>query len=802
MCRSTVKGDGMMENLTLEEKARLVTGVGGWHTYDCNGKVPSIMMTDGPHGIRKQLNENDFMTKNKIATCFPLECALACSWDTDAVSRMSEAIGEEALAEKISIVLGCGVNIKRSPLCGRNFEYFSEDPYLSGVLGAAYINTMQNLGVGTSLKHFAVNNQETHRYTSNSEVDERALHEIYLSAFEYIVKNAQPLTIMSSYNMINGVHSTGNKKLLTDILRKEWGFKGAVISDWGAAVGLDKCLKAGMDLEMPDSLGIHTKQLLKSCEDGHISEDEINRAADNVLTLAVSQAEKIKDYKFDFREHHKTAEEIECECAVLLKNNNMLPLDRYSKVLVIGDLAQNMRFQGGGSSHITTNPVKNAVEAMRELGVDVTYRRGYKADSSEVNEDLELEALNSCVSGVNVLFFGGLTEKIEGEGYDRKTIDIPENQLHLLKRISAISGRIAFIAFGGSVMDMKFVDNVDAVFDMYLGGEAVGEACAKLIFGLKNPCGKLAETFPMSLSDVPSYEYFGKDSDDVEYRESIFVGYRYYETYKKDVRFPFGYGLSYTKFEYSNIKADCREFSGGDLKVTCDIKNIGSMKGKEIVELYIENPQSSFLRPIKELRGFTKVELAPGETKTVSITLNDRSFSIYDERSEKFIIVSGDYKILIGASIKDIRLVEQIKVKGVDYDRDDRKRLAQYFDQHEGVFKISQEQFAVLYDKQLSNLDNKERGSLTIYDSLEKLQKYSFFAKMMMNLFVTAMKIMYKGRDKEDPEFIMNMNALKEGMLYSIVYQSGGMIPERLAEAIVLSANGHHLKSLVKLIRG
>lgn len=802
--KATLEGleEKILKTLSQKEKVKLLTGRGAWHTFDCNGKLPSIMMTDGPHGLRKHEDEEVGQNNlSKMATCFPTESAIACSWDTEVAFKMGATIGQEALAENVSVVLGCGVNIKRSPLCGRNFEYFSEDPFLSGKMAAGYIQGMQSKGIGTSLKHFAGNNQETHRQTSNSQIDERALREIYLQAFEIAVKEAQPVTVMASYNRLNGEYSCESRKLLTDILRDEWGFKGTIISDWGAAIDMVSCIKAGLDLEMPDSIGIHSSYVLKALEEGRLTEKELDRAVLKVIGLVISKASKLKDVSVDYEKHHNIAKNLECESAVLLKNDRFLPLYEESEVLIVGEMAEYMRFQGGGSSHVTTGDTINVIESLKKLGVKVTYAKGYHEDNDIPDEDLEAESLRLAKTGIKILFFGGLTEKFEGEGYDRKNLDMPVNQTRLFNKLYEVNNNIAFIAFGGSPMKINFANKAKAILHMYLGGQAIGEACADLITGRVNPSGKLAETFPYSLEDISSYDYFGRASDDIEYRESLFVGYRYYDTYHKPVQFAFGYGLSYTTFEYSDIKLNTYNFIGGTMEVTFKIKNVGSRSGKEVVQIYVQNPKGNYLRPLKELRGFAKVLIEPSEQKEITINLDERSFSIYDEHRKEFIMPTGNYKIFVAASSDDIRLKSEVHVEGEEYLRDDRKLLQEYFQQNEENFKISREQFEKLYGRELSNLDGMKKGEFSVKNSLEQLSKHSLLGKIMMIFAkIESLKI-NKGKRKDDPEVMMLMRGIMEGTIDSVIFQSGGMIPYKVAEAIVLSANGHHIKSILKLLR-
>ncbi len=790
----------MME-LTIKEKIRLLNGVGPWETYDCNGKLPSIMMTDGPHGLRKQESKQVMQNnQSKIATCFPTASAIACSFSVDAVKKMAEAIADEALYEQVSIVLGCGVNIKRSPLCGRNFEYFSEDPFLTGTLATAYIKAMQEKGVATSLKHFAANSQETRRQTSNSQIDERALREIYLKAFEMVVKQAKPETIMAAYNRLNGAYCCANKELLTDILRNEWGFEGLVISDWGAAADIVACIKAGLDLEMPDSQGVHSKQLEQALEEGRITQEELDIPVQRILHLVEKQKNLIQKTQIDYDAQHQIAKELATESAVLLKNDNFLPLKKDQQLVVIGELAEHMRFQGGGSSHINTRPTKNAIQSLKDLGFNLYYQKGYTTGTVLVDHSLEIEALKLAEKGLPILFFGGLTNMSEGEGYDRSTLELPENQKNLFYKLQRINPNIAFISFGGAPFTLPFIDKTKAVLHLYLAGQAVGEAVAELVSGMVNPSGKLAETFPLALEDVPSYSYYGKATDDVEYRESIFVGYRYYDSFHKDVLFPFGYGLSYTTFAFENLQLDKHLYSGGKLQVQMTLKNTGQVTGKEVVQIYVKNPKQNIIRANKELRGFQKVELSSQEEKILEFTLDEQAFSIYDTEQKKEIMVSGDYEILVGSSIQDIRLKAIVEVKGQKISRNEKDLFPDYFKRPTSSFHISKEQFAVLYGKPLSTFDQTKKGEFTMYNSLEQLAKHSLFAKLFLKIALGIVYSMNKGKDKKDPEVLMMVYGTKEGMLDSVLLNSGGIVPYKIGEAIVFFANGDCLKAWKKLL--
>lgn len=797
----------ILGKLTIDEKIRLLNGVGDWHTYDCNGKVPTIMMTDGPHGIRKVEDEKvgDINTA-KQATCFPTASAMASSWNPEMTYKMASAIADEALQEKISIVLGCGINMKRSNLCGRNFEYYSEDPYLAGKLATSFIKGAQDKKVGTSLKHFAVNSQETRRMTSNSQVDERALREIYLPAFEETVKEAQPTTVMASYNRINGDYGCANEHLLKEILRDEWGFKGAVISDWGACIDAVKCLKAGLDLEMPYNNGYHTGVLKKAYEDGTINEADIDRACEKILE-SMSDLEKniIDDYKVDYEKQNEIARILCEDSAVLLKNEGSLPIKTNKKLIVIGELAKNMRYQGGGSSHICVAKHENALEALVDKGYEVWYARGYSNDTEETSNALEDEALKLIEKefddNTHILFFLGLTDRFEGEGYDRTSLSLPANQVELLAKVAVgVSPKnVSAVSFGGAAMDYSWDKYVSAILHMHLGGQAVGEAVASLISGETNPSGRLSETIPLSVDTTPANRYFGLDKDDIEYRESIFIGYRYYETYGVEVKYPFGYGLSYTNFEYSDLNVSSSLYKEGKLEVSFTVKNTGNVEGGEVSQLYILANTPKVLRSKIELKGFEKVYLKPGESRQVKLTLDERSFSIFDVSKNAFSVIKGDYTIAIGRNVKDLVLKETIQVDGNEYFRDDRAELSEYFKDHKNGMEISKEQFIKLYQKPLSKLDERDRGTMDMTCSFADVASKSLFGRVMSFGVNIAIHFMFPGKKKDDPEMKMIRSGLMEGALEGLITNSGGAIKYNLANALVLNANRHYLKAIKAL---
>lgn len=661
----------LINQLTLEEKAALCSGHDFWNTKAIERLgIPSIMMSDGPHGLRKQAGEGDHFGLNKSipSTCFPTAAGLACSWDKDLVNKMGAAIGEEAQAEGVSIVLGPGANIKRSPLCGRNFEYFSEDPYLSSKLSASFIKGIQSQGVGTSLKHFAVNNQEYKRMSIDAVVDERTLREIYLASFEDAVKDAQPWTVMAAYNKVNGNYCSENKHLLTEVLKDEWGFEGLVVTDWGAANELADGIEAGLELEMPSSGGQGEKKIIEAVTSGKLSVESLDKAVERILQVVLKAVEnKNEDAIYSKNEHHSIAREVARESMVLLKNEEqLLPLKSVKSVAVLGAFAKNPRYQGGGSSHINPTMVDDIFEEMQKIAGPTTFldfAEGYSLDSDEVNEQLISEAVELAKKTEVAVIFAGLPESYESEGFDRKHLRIPVNHKVLIEEVAKVQSNVIVVLSNGAPIEMPWLDNVKAVLEAYLGGQALGGAIADLLFGLANPSGKLAETFPKKLAHNPSYLYFPGDGETVEYHEGVFVGYRHYDTRDVEPLFPFGYGLSYTNFEYSDIQVDNKEIQDTDsITVSVKVKNTGNMAGKEIVQLYVRDVESTIPRPEKELKGFDKVYLAPGEEKSVTFKLEKRAFAYYNVKIKDWHVESGAFDILIGSSSREILQRERVYV--------------------------------------------------------------------------------------------------------------------------------------------
>lgn len=678
----------LVNELTLEEKASLCSGADFWHTKAIDRlNIPAAMVSDGPHGIRKQESLADHMgvAESIKAIGFPTASAMACSFDRDLLHKVGDALGEECVAEDLAVLLGPGINMKRSPICGRNFEYYSEDPVVAGELGAAFVNGVQEHGVGTSLKHFAANNQEWRRMSISAEIDERTLREIYLAAFETVVKKAQPWTIMCSYNRINGVYSCENDWLLNKVLRDEWGFEGLVMTDWGAMDERVPSLKAGLDLEMPDCHGETDKLIVKAVQSGELEEPVLDTAVERILTMVdkyltarkgIDPASMVHplpssvERGYDVAAHHALARTTAEQSAVLLKNEDILPLQKDKKIAFIGEFAKVPRIQGGGSSHINNTSVESALDA---AGDSVSYAQGFHIDEETTDETLLQEAITLAKESDVAVIFAGLPDSFESEGFDRTHLNMPANQNELIARISEVQPNVVVVLHSGSPIAMPWLDKVAGVLQMYLAGQASGGAAVNLLFGDATPCGKLAETFPLHLEDNPSYLYFPGNREKVCYQEGVFIGYRYYDKKKMDVLFPFGYGLSYTDFTYSNMKVTVNGKNATDVDViketdeivvSADITNTGNCDGAEIVQLYIKNPVVYEIRPEKELRDFAKVFLKAGETKTVTFTLNARAFSYYETRIHDWYAESGDYEILLASSSRDIRLQDTVSITG------------------------------------------------------------------------------------------------------------------------------------------
>jgi beta-glucosidase len=657
----------LISQMSLEEKAALCTGASPWTTtaVDRLG-IPELTVSDGPHGVRRVGNANDLISKSLPATCFPTASSMASTWDVDLIHSLGQALAEECIALKVDVILGPGTNMKRSPLGGRNFEYYSEDPYLAGQIAASFINGVQSKGVGTSLKHFATNNQEFQRLSISSEMDERTLREIYLPAFETAVKNANPWTVMCAYNKLNGIFCSENHKLLVDILKQEWGFDGFVVSDWGAVHDRVASLKGGLDLEMPGPRGRRVNAVVEAVRTGVLSEAILDESVLRILGIVFKAAETPKGVSFDKTSHHALARRIAAEGMVLLKNNGILPLKEQQHIAVIGRAAQEAHYQGGGSSHINPTMVDSPYKELQKLSgnAELNYSEGYPV-CDEPEQTLIDEAVNNARSADVALLYLALPESKESEGYDRTDLDLTPQQIALIKAVTVVQPNTVVILNNGAPVVMnEWLDGPAAVLEAWMMGQAGGGAIADVIYGKVNPSGKLAETYPIRLVDTPAHLNFPGGNGEVRYGEGIFIGYRYYDAKQIPVEFPFGYGMSYTTFIYSNPVVSASTFKDVDgLTVSVDVSNTGKLAGKEVVQFYVHDHKSELIRPPKELKGFTKVELKPGETRTVSVTLDSRAFSYYHPAYKQWITEDGEFDILIGASSADIRHIRTVTLK-------------------------------------------------------------------------------------------------------------------------------------------
>ncbi len=799
-----MKHKELLSQMTLEEKTNLCSGLDFWHLNGVERLgLGSIMVSDGPHGLRKHPDKKD---KTDImgsvpAVCFPTASLTAASWDEELVYKMGEALGDECKAEKVSVLLGPGNNIKRSPLCGRNFEYFSEDPYLAGKIAAAFIRGVQSKGIGTSLKHFAANNQETRRMTIDTIADERALREIYLASFETAVKEGKPWTVMNAYNKLLGTYCAENEWLLGQVLRKEWGFDGVVVTDWGAENEIEKGIAAGQNLEMPSSNGLAAKRLKAAVENGELSEEALDERVDEIIDLIMKSQETLGDYTYDKDEHHALAKEIAANSMVLLKNDeNILPLNKNTTVALIGEMAKSPRYQGAGSSQINTKNIDSAFSVMLQKGIKFLYAKGYDKTRDVLDSALIREAVETAKSCDTAVIFCGLTEDFESEGFDRDHLSIPKSHIALISAVTRANPRTVVVLSGGSPVEMPWLSSPKAVLNGYLGGEAGAAAAVELLFGEKNPSGKLAETYPLQLEDTPCCFNFPGSRKSVEYRESIYVGYRYYDTAKKEVLFPFGFGLSYTNFEYSDIKLSKKTIKDTDtLTVTFKVKNTGNVAGAEITQLYVKDCESTVFRPEKELKGFKKVFLNAGEAKTVTLTLDKRSFAYYNVNINDWHVETGEFNILVGASSRDIRLTATVKVNSTKKDvliPDYRDCLPCYYTAD--VTNVSDKDFETLlgYPIPYSDIPDEE---ITINSSLEDAA-HTKAGKLINNMLLGVFKAMSKGNISQ--EKMMTAMALQIPIRCFISMSMGVFTPE-MAEGLCLILNGKGtLKGLGKIVSG
>ena len=780
----------LLKKLTLEEKCALLSGA---ETFKTRGMpehgIPQIWLSDGPHGLRKQAGESDHLGLNPSvpATCFPTASAVANSWDAALGEEIGAALGEEAAAQEVSVVLGPGLNMKRNPLCGRSFEYFSEDPYLAGKLAAGYIRGIQSKGVAACPKHFAVNSQETRRMASDSIVDERTLREIYLTGFEIAVKEGHPRSIMSSYNLVNGTYANENKHLLMEILRGEWGFDGAVITDWGGSNDHALGVKNGSTLEMPAPGGDSVRELLAAVESGKITESDIDARLSELLPLVfdTKAALDAAPREFDAAAHHALARRAAAESLVLLKNEgSLLPLAAGSKVAVIGDFAKNPRYQGAGSSMVNSTQVDVLLDKLIDSELNVIgYQQGFDRHGKP-DAALQESACELATQADTVILCMGLDEIAESEGLDRSNLRLAQNQVDLLQAVAAVNPKIVVVLYSGSVVETPWLDNCQALLYAALGGQAGAGAVADALTGKVNPCGKLAETWPLTYADVPSAADFATRRKTVEYREGLYIGYRYFTTAEKAVRFPFGYGMSYTTFAYSDMAAD-------EQGVSLTVTNTGSVAGTEIVQLYIAKKNSELFRPAKELKGFARVTLAPGEKQRITIMLDDKAFRFWNVKANRWEIEGGEYELLVGASVEDIRLCEKISVHGTAtvHPYEDRDLDCYY---KGDVLHVSDADFEKLLGHPIPKGKTKIDRNLTLGELNHARSPLGWLVWLVLTILLDAS---YK-RGKPDLNILFQYNM----PLRALAKMTNGAISMGMVDGIVMELQGFWILGLVRVI--
>ncbi len=787
-----MKHQDIIAKLTLEQKCALLSGKNTWQTqsYPKQG-VPAIWLSDGPNGLRKQAGAADHLGLNpsEPATCFPTAATIANSWDPELGEQVGKALGEETASYRVNVLLGPGLNTKRSPLCGRSFEYFSEDPYLSGKMAAGYVRGIQSTGVSACPKHFAANSQELRRMANDSVLDERTLRELYLTAFEIVVKEAKPKAIMSAYNKINGTYANENKHLLIDILRKEWGFDGAVITDWGGANDHVEGVKNGSTLEMPSpGLGV-ARRLLKAVGNGELSEQAIDERVDELLELALSTDKAIAKAprKFDEAAHHQLARKAAAESIVLLKNEEgILPLQQTKKITLIGDFAQNPRYQGAGSSMVNPTRVDNLADMAEAAGLNlVGYCAGYER-SGKPNKAYFDEAVAQAKLADIVLLCIGLDESSESEGLDRSHICIPTVQKELLDAVAAVNPNVVAVVSAGSVIETDWAAKCKAVVHGYLGGQAGAGAMLDVLTGWQNPCGKLAETIPLNYMDTPAASYFPGKKRNTEYREGLYIGYRYYETVDKAVRYPFGYGLSYTTFDYSDLKADAD-------KVTFTLTNTGDRNGAEIAQLYIAKPGAEIFHPVKELKGFAKVFLKAGESKTVTIALDDKAFRYWNVKTKRWEIEGGKYQLLVGTNVQEIRLRAEVEIAGTNAPNPYvGKALLHYLTGD--IKNVPDAEFEALLGRPVPEDKAVIDRTMTLGELNHSRSPLCWLVAGVLTLLVRS----GEKRGKPDLNILFQYNMPLRGL----AQMTGGIIGEETVDGLVLEAKGFWVVGILRALVG
>lgn len=788
----------LIRKMTIEEKAAILGGKTVWQTRENERlSIPSIFLSDGPHGLRKQAGAGDHLGLNASleATCFPTAATIANSWDEKLGEELGEALGEEAASMDVDVLLGPGLNIKRSPLCGRNFEYFSEDPYLSGKMAAAYIRGIQRMGVAACPKHFAVNSQELRRMAMDAVVDERTLREVYLTGFEIAVKEGKSKAIMSSYNRVNGTYANENKHLLTDILRNEWGFDGMVVSDWGGNNDAVKAVEAGANLEMPNCGYGSAREIVKAVKDGTLSESVLDERICELVKVIMDLKEhkntgrNEKHSGFNREEHHRLAKRAAAESMVLLKNEaSILPLDRNKKLAIIGDFAFAPRYQGAGSSMVNPTKVEAVAGIARDYKLNILgMTRGYKRDG-DVDEAEKKAALDLAEKADIVIFCFGLNEISESEGLDRTHMRIPQNQIELLQDISRVNENVVGILSAGSAMEMPWQSCCKAILNGYLNGQAGASATLDILTGAVNPSGRLAETYPIAYEHTPSFRYYPSSERTSEYRESIFVGYRYYDTSKVRVQYPFGFGLSYTEFTYSGLKVDD---SGAELTVS----NTGDRDGAEVVQMYVGLPNAIVFRPEKELKGFAKVFLKAGESRKVKIPFDDKTFRYWNVKTESWEVETGTYNVMIGSSVADIRLVGTIERTGSNIGMPYNPALLPYY--YTGlVQKISDEEYETLLGHKIPS--GEWSGQIGVNDAICQM----YYAKSRLARFVYKVLTDKKKKSEQTGKPDLNVLFIYNMPLRAIAKMTNGMVGMDMVHGMVQIVNGEFFRGLGKVIGG
>ncbi|MDD2960149.1 MAG: glycoside hydrolase family 3 C-terminal domain-containing protein [Lachnospiraceae bacterium] len=789
-----MKHQNLISRMTLEEKAALLSGKNVWQTRDFPRlDIPSISCSDGPHGIRRQAGAGDHLGLNASlpATCFPTAATIANSWDVTLGEELGAALGQEAAVQDVNVLLGPGLNIKRSPLCGRNFEYFSEDPYHAGKMAAAYVRGIQSQGVYACPKHFAVNSQELRRMSMNSVLDERTLREIYLTGFEIAVKEGNAKSIMTSYNEVNGVYSNESKHLLQDILRGEWGFDGIVITDWGGSNDHVKGVAAGSDLEMPAPGLDSARQLCSAVADGSLKMDELDQAVDDLLDaiLELSENSKNKPAGFDAKAHHALARKAAQESAVLLKNtDNILPLPPKSKVVLIGDFAVEPRYQGAGSSMVNAIQLDTIEKLIEEYDLQVVgINRGYQRDGSE-DEALKKAALDLAGMADIIIYCFGLDELSESEGLDRSHMRIPQNQINLLQAIAQKNPNIVGVISAGSSVEMPWQYCCKAILHGYLYGQAGAGAMLDLLTGKVSPSGRLNETYPLRYEDTPAFRNFPSTERNSEYRESIYVGYRYYDTGKIRVQYPFGYGLSYTSFAYSDLRTD-------EDGITFTLKNVGDYDGAEVAQMYVSLPESKIFRPEKELKGFCRVFLKAGESKEVRIPFDDKTFRYWNVKTNRWEIEEGSYHILVGTCVSDIRIEGTIEKKGTTTDCPyNPEQIPSYYN---GLIQqVEDSEFAALLGYPIPQ--GKWSGLLTENDAICQLYYARSGLARLIYRILTRMKKKSEATGKPDLNILFIYNMPFRG----IAKMTNGAVSMKMVHGMVDVVNGHFFRGMKQIIGG